>query len=373
MKDEIVIKKYDYLNAVRGIAILLVILLHVSQTVDRLPDWFFQLCTRGAYGVQLFFIASAFTIYHSYSRRIKVEGENAQRNFFIRRLFRITPLYYLAAIFYVIYYSYHPEDFQQKLNLLKVIPSILYINGFFPGAINYIPPGGWSVGVEMAFYCTVPFLFKRVNNLKKAIWLFIILFTGAMLIKFLARYIMVYYLNMNYHSLEGWTLYFWFPNQVVIFSLGIILYFIIPSYHFRKKWLGLGIVSLSFIALICLFLLRDKYDKYYLIPEHIAAAMIFSVIVFIMSKVDVKLLNNKITRVLGEISFSLYLIHFVVVYFVSSFLPVIANPFMEFFIRLILVIILAGGISSITYIYIEKKGIRLGEKLISNHKFLFKK
>jgi len=68
--------KLDYINAVRGIAILLVIVLHVSRAViTTLPETIAYVCAKGSYGVQLFFVARAFTLYISYSNRINIEGE----------------------------------------------------------------------------------------------------------------------------------------------------------------------------------------------------------------------------------------------------------------------------------------------------------
>ncbi|WP_276349128.1 acyltransferase [Daejeonella sp. JGW-45] len=365
MNESMVVPKYGYLNALRGIAIILVVILHVSQTVEALPPAVFKLLERGSYGVQLFFIASAYTIFLSYARRSQIEGEYLIKNFFIRRFFRIAPLYYLAAIFYTIFYYYHPDGFQEPVNVLKVIPSVLFINGFFPGAINYIPPGGWSVGVEMAFYCTVPFLFQKVDSLKRAIRLFALLFLATMVIKFALRFLMIYFLDMNYLSMEGWTLYFWFPNQIVIFSFGIILYFLVPKFTLKKQWLGGIYLLFLFALLILLFILKDKYDSYHVIPEHVLAAAIFSVVFLIMSKAKVKLLNNQVTRFLGEISFSLYLVHFVIVYFTDKLLLGFTNPYVELMTKLVIVLFCGAMICYLTYTGIEKRGIALGNRIIN--------
>jgi peptidoglycan/LPS O-acetylase OafA/YrhL len=364
MKESLIVPRYDYLNAIRGIAIILVIILHVSQSVESLPSNVFRLLERGSYGVQLFFIASAYTIFLSYSRRSEYEGKYAVRNFFIRRFFRIAPLYYLAAVGYTIFYSYFPDGFQEPVNVLKVIPSVLFINGFFPGAVNYIPPGGWSVGVEMAFYCTVPFLFRKVDSLQRAVKLLIILFVAAMAIKFMLRFLMVYFLNMNYLSMEGWTLYFWFPNQFVIFAFGIILYFLVPVYTLKRAWVGAMYIFLSVVLMLLVFVLKDRYDHYYIIPEHVVASIGFSVLFLVMSKVKLSILDNRLTRFLGEISFSLYLIHFVIVYFADKLLPEFGNPYGELLIKLLVVVACGSALCYATYTLIEKRGIARGNRIV---------
>lgn len=160
--------KLQYIDAVRGIAILLVIILHVSHAVyNLLPDGFRYACSKGAFGVQLFFVASALTLFMSYNSRIQTEGSYTNRNFFLRRFFRISPMYYLAAFIYSIIFYYIPRYNNGKpLVLWKVFANVFYVNGVLPGAINYNPPGGWSVGVEMLFYLCLPYLFTRIKNLK---------------------------------------------------------------------------------------------------------------------------------------------------------------------------------------------------------------
>lgn len=89
------IKKYDYIDALRGIAIALVVLVHASQSVKPLSDVLMRVMTEGARGVQLFYIASAITLCMSWSARR--EGDlRPVRDFYLRRIFRIAPMFYLG-------------------------------------------------------------------------------------------------------------------------------------------------------------------------------------------------------------------------------------------------------------------------------------
>lgn len=54
--------KYDYIDIVRGVAILAVVLVHVGSILPELSPLPTALYTYGNLGVQLFFVASALTL-----------------------------------------------------------------------------------------------------------------------------------------------------------------------------------------------------------------------------------------------------------------------------------------------------------------------
>lgn len=82
--------RYAYIDALRGIAIALVFVVHAGGRagVDGVLN---KVVSAGQYGVQLFFVISAFTIFLTLDRR-KGREANLVQNFFIRRLFRILPV-----------------------------------------------------------------------------------------------------------------------------------------------------------------------------------------------------------------------------------------------------------------------------------------
>lgn len=95
-----IIGNYKYIDALRGIAILMVVAVHVSQSNSlKIDDLTRSILNNGSKGVQLFFIVSAFTLFMSFNNRYDKESTPIL-NYSIRRFFRIAPMYYLALIFY---------------------------------------------------------------------------------------------------------------------------------------------------------------------------------------------------------------------------------------------------------------------------------
>ena len=92
--------KYAWIDALRGFAILGVLAHHSFQYVRGMSGPAKFLGGFGKMGVQLFFVASAITLCLSTAKRAE---RHPVLSFYVRRYFRIAPLYYLAIIFYALY------------------------------------------------------------------------------------------------------------------------------------------------------------------------------------------------------------------------------------------------------------------------------
>ena len=83
-------KKHLYIDGLRGIAILLVLLVHNRFLVagaNYFPPNVLEVIDAGQYGVQLFFVVSAYTLMSSFYTRKNEPFQS--RNFFIRRFFAL--------------------------------------------------------------------------------------------------------------------------------------------------------------------------------------------------------------------------------------------------------------------------------------------
>ncbi len=366
MKQEI--KKYDWIDAMRGYAILLVMMIHTS--ILFLGDSFhLKMITRiGDLGVTMFFIVSSYTLFNSYKNRLIVDGEKAGYFFFIRRFFRIAPLYYLAGIFYIlIAVFYHSMWINPPIKPINIIANFTFLNGIYLPAINYIPPGGWSVGVEMLFYLTIPFLFSKIKTIHNAFIFLIISILCSFALQIILCFLITNYTHYSWVSLRGWHLYFWFPNQFPVFCFGILLFFSTQTKIKYKEWMLA--FSLILIILLSLINYQNSFPRFLIQREYLYATA-FCIFAFSLSKTNFKFMIKPINQ-LGQVSFSAYLIHFIIIEIIGKLFRLVfhegINSDINFIIVFALVVITTYFFSKMTY-KIERYGISVGESLIEKIK-----
>jgi peptidoglycan/LPS O-acetylase OafA/YrhL len=168
------LRRIPQLDGLRGIAIGLVLLHHyIFQLHPAMPEWLsavlFPIAEMGWSGVDLFFVLSGFLI-----GGILVDARaspNYYSTFYIRRGFRILPLYSLLIFlgFLLVELSAHGGAVLKGISLHPA-PWLYYItftqNFYFAthtDIISYMQIT-WSLAVEEQFYLTLPLLVRKVNE-----------------------------------------------------------------------------------------------------------------------------------------------------------------------------------------------------------------
>ncbi|HEV2844590.1 MAG TPA: acyltransferase, partial [Thermoanaerobaculia bacterium] len=168
------------LDGLRGLAILLVLLLHftvyggppATEGIDKL---FYRAAQAGWIGVDLFFVLSGFLITGIlYDAK---GGENYFRSFYARRVLRIFPLYYGAlAVFLLLVPALRPGSFWHWTYLSNV--QIAREGWPDSGALGHF----WSLAVEEQFYLFWPVavLLLARRSLMAACW---VCLAGSLLLR----------------------------------------------------------------------------------------------------------------------------------------------------------------------------------------------
>jgi peptidoglycan/LPS O-acetylase OafA/YrhL len=370
--------RYDFLDALRGIAVLGVVTVHVLKFIVHTTNSgiLYRLSGEGARGVQLFYIVSALTLFlslHS-SQYLGKVGETLKYS--LRRFFRIAPMFYLMLIIIGFFTFIYPLDFFSyvKTDILNFVSSFTFINGFFPDYINNIVPGQWSIAVEMLFYILVPILFIRIKNLEgaKKAFLYSIIFTT--LIELILPIISP---NLNGGDLQ-FALFATLPIQLPTFILGFVSFFLIYNKDGKKesadkktiidtiKYLFAVTLIAEIIFIIVKFALLKTIDTSLTTPRIYIESVILVCLVISLANGYFSILKNKLFQFFGKISYSLYLTHFLILMLISRTALYIAmakhmNIYVEYAFLFVLGTIIASVISYITYILIEKPGQELGK------------
>ena len=354
-------KKIDYVDALRGLAVLGVILVHTNQYgSSNLPSVIGKIIGEGARGVQLFYIASAFTLFLSFKDRYTKE-KLPIRNFFIRRFFRIAPMYYLGICYYIFQNGLGPRYWlgnETQITALNILSNFTFLHGFNPYWIASLVPGGWSIAVEMMFYAILPFLFFKIKNINQAFYFFIL----SLFLKLFLHLIFSRMPLISSGMLWSEYLFIYLPSQLPIFSLGIILYFLVFENESMRNISGKAILLFSGILIAQL-----SIGTQLILPNHILFGIAFLMLAYGLSVFKFKLLVNPLINYFGKISFSMYLVHFAVLHWLSKFnlVDFWSNGTINFMSRFLLVVALTAIISSILYYLIEVPFQTVGKKIIN--------
>jgi peptidoglycan/LPS O-acetylase OafA/YrhL len=161
-------KRIEFLDHLRGIAILSVFLFHTLGQAfgrDSLPagKWFRTLDTSlsfsllsplslGGAGVALFFVISGFCIHLNFRK----EGDWGR--FFRRRCFRIYPPYLAVLLVLVFLFPMSRLSFASPADTKQFVSHLFLFHNFDPAWFFGINPVFWSIAVEVQLYLLYPVL-----------------------------------------------------------------------------------------------------------------------------------------------------------------------------------------------------------------------
>lgn len=344
------------LDALRGLAILAVMALHVCGRFLPPASPLASLSSVGALGVQLFFLVSAFTMCHMWVQRA---GEPHPRlRFLVRRAARIAPLFWLAMVSYVGLREAGLIPGAEQSGWLEWALTATFLHGLYPPAVNLVVPGGWSIGVEMSFYLLFPFLAVRLSTPRQCVTAaalsYAVLGVGMALLE---RFVLAHAIPAL-HPMYREFFFFSIATQFPVFLLGMAVYRYWQTGSWPDRTCGALLVAwlVAAIGLKQVFSLNAR--PFFWLPV-IGMALGFLVVVKWGWRASL------LERV-GRLSYSLYLVHFAVIEGFVALQPVAvgARGYKHFFLMSLGVLAVSMGIATGLQQTLETWSTRLGRQFI---------
>ena len=338
-------ERYESLDYFRGLCALSIMMYHYFGwtfghfKADNILGRF------GVYGVSLFYVLSGLTMFLVYFNKFTFSF-SFYKDFYVKRFFRIFPLMWLVIV--VEYFVLGTENTLWKQ---FIIASGLF--SVFDWAAS-TPLGMWSIGNELSFYLLLPFIFWC---LKKG-WFSSLLIS----ITIFAAYVYFAYFMFNplYEETSENSNYKNPLNQAALFLGGILIGFFFKKIEIKSTYAY--VIALIGLLLFFFFPAHGDLRLIFIGNYRIAFTLICFIITIGFFKMNVDGLNKRVKNIfswLGEISYSLYLMH-------GLIWSIIILTGIK--IRFVLPIALIGTfvMSHLVYQYIESPARNLGYKLLKN-------
>lgn len=305
------------LQVMRGIAALFVVMFHYSGFLGQgsvYQNVYHSLFSWGIVGVDIFFVISGFIMI--YTTHNKKHGITTAKKFFANRLLRVLPVYYFGLLVaFAVGGAMSLFHYPEKLtNLISALTFTVYRNDITP---HYIDDGGlynirWTLNYELYFYVVFSLcLFFRYRALALATWGVLAIIVVPSLAGFTPTLSMQGYAWHN-----PW---FGFLTNPIILEFLIGVFFAYLYIGITKQVVAKEIKFIFALFAICILLyLGFRLFMGTLFALYIPTTLLIGIVIFSLCISD-SLISKYIPRfleVLGDISYSLYLLHSLVGIFV---------------------------------------------------------
>jgi len=368
--------EFKHLDALRGIMASYVTLVHffILYTLNKNQQLVFtnlsylSFVQLGQVFMTVFFVLSGFLITYILLVEKEKTGNVSFKKFYLRRAFRILPMYYLAV--FAMYFLYKKAclnpDMQLSSLCMELKERTLYyvfmvpnwahaIDKTLPHISNY-----WSIGAEEQFYIIWPFILYYSRNFLRAffgIYLFYCLLLIAMVIvgnlyfhdnqTFTNIAKLVDYTRFGAFSFGGLMAYYFLNQQAEVYQ---------KMHHFFIK------KSTQIICLSLPFIINIIPNEHVLFLKHILVIPCCAVIIYNLAfdENSILKLDNKILNYVGKITYSLYILNQIIIDFMIKicFAAHLKNPYKIFIITMIVLLVA----SVICYELIEKPFMKLRKR-----------
>ncbi|MCG8536618.1 MAG: acyltransferase [Pseudomonadales bacterium] len=363
---------------------------HFAEFVKHTPlslSWIWGLDKS----VDAFFLISGFLIGGLLLKEHKQTKNINLKSFYWRRYLRLTPIYWFAMLVFFVLAPQHSST---------LWANVLYINNFL--SLEHMSmPWTWSLAVEEQFYLLFPplllwFILKGSNPLNRLLALY---FLSYLVVAAVAYNSPLWHMDYEQQvsSAENIKLYFdmLYVNLYTRFGPlingAIVAYLVMYRKTWVERWLSntfwVNIITLCAIATIGLGMILNGNKHWFSgIPSFGPMMLIFDKNLFslalswivlscpsnaITAKVICRFLSAKIWYPFAQLSYSMYLFHYMILipllfvlvkYLKQNNLPHTPAEHEWFFVVFIVLLVVCVPFCFLTYLFIEKPFINMRSK-----------
>ena len=317
---------YELLDGLRGVAAILVLFYHIfeglsfAELQNKAGDGIITTLNHGHIAVDFFFILSGFVISYAYDDRW---GKMSIGGFFKRRLIRLHPMLIMGAIIGFAAFAFVGfERWDHSVATVSWVMIALLLTMFMIPALPGVPyevrgngemfplnGPGWSLFFEYIGNILYALFIRRLSVKMLAAFTFIL---GILHAWFFVG-------NVSGYDMVGvgWTIddvNFWggLVRMLFPFSMGMLL---ARTFKPRKVKGAFWICSVMLVAIFAVpYIASDGKVSLNSLFEVFCIATVFPYIVWLGACGSVSGNTGKLNRLLGELSYPLYIVHYPIMY-----------------------------------------------------------
>ncbi|WP_118196324.1 acyltransferase family protein [Albibacterium indicum] len=341
------------IDGLRFLAITPVVLMHADTNYLRTfdsslhiqSDVYNQIINDGWKGVWLFFGISGFILSYFFAKHFYINKRSMNelnlRTYYVRRLTRLEPPFLISMTIFFIFSALYLYDFKSLFS--NFLGSITYLHNIIFGRWSPINPVTWSLEVEVQFYMLAPFLsaffFLLKENLRNFLLCAFIIAIPLVVLHENSLFITNPHLSMT------------IPVFIQHFLVGILFTSIYTGSYWeriRKNNFIWDIITV--IAII--FIFTDNTISHFAFD----LCLLLILIGAFKGTVINKIFCNSIVTTIGGMCYSIYLIHYGIIYGLSRILGLVTfkSALINYLFHMTITMIVVLFISVIFYKYFER-------------------
>jgi len=281
-------KKAENIQLFRTLACLGVFITHLAPRLG-IQGTAASITGFGAMGVYLFFIISGYLVGMTDEKSIN-GSPKIVRSYYIRRLFRVLPLYYAVILYNLVLHTFILQDVTKDPGGLYWLRYLFLTNAFVPAPDNFWGnlSATWTVSLFVCFYLTAPLWKRLIRNPKGAVCCYL----TALILRYLL-------------AVSPFSAYMTFIYYLHFFLLGMAVW------QMQKEKEGIRAAvcygMLAGFVLLMMFVGTGEADYF------ITWSLIFGAVILLTGSVQLgDKIPGRIIRFLDRYSYSIYLVHAVV-------------------------------------------------------------